>query len=377
MKIAFVYDAVYPWIKGGAEKRVYEIAKRLVERGHEVHWYGIGWWWPEKSQKDIEMDGIQLHGVCKPVDLYVDGRRSTKEAIDFAIHLFPVLIKEKYDIVDCQSFPYFSCFTSKLYAMIKGSTLFITWIEVWNDYWYEYLGKKGFFGKITEKMATKLTKNLIAISTKTRNDLGDIGVKQEILIAPVGIDMDAIHRIKPAKRSSDVIFVGRLIKNKNVDILIEAIHLVKEKIPQVKCVIIGDGPERNHLERLVSNLKIQNNVFFKGFVENHNEIISHMKSSKVFVLPSTREGFGIVVVEANACGLPAVVINHRMNAAVDIIDDNVNGFISDYSPEDLATKIISGITQKEYMSIDSIENARKYNWKKIVEDIENFYLRKG
>ena len=43
MKIAYVYDAVYPWIKGGAEKRVYEISKRLVERGHEVHWFGLKW----------------------------------------------------------------------------------------------------------------------------------------------------------------------------------------------------------------------------------------------------------------------------------------------------------------------------------------------
>ena len=43
MKIAYVYDAVYPWIKGGAEKRVYEISRRLVERGHEVHWFGLKW----------------------------------------------------------------------------------------------------------------------------------------------------------------------------------------------------------------------------------------------------------------------------------------------------------------------------------------------
>ena len=78
MKIAFVYDAIYPWMKGGGEKRVYELAHRLVLRGHDVHWYGIGWWWPEKGQKDIELDGIHLHGVCKPVKLYVDGKNPPK-----------------------------------------------------------------------------------------------------------------------------------------------------------------------------------------------------------------------------------------------------------------------------------------------------------
>ncbi|MHC1566644.1 MAG: hypothetical protein ACXQTD_02665 [Candidatus Syntropharchaeia archaeon] len=44
MKLAYIYDAVYPWIKGGAEKRIYEISKRLAERWHEVHWYGLKWW---------------------------------------------------------------------------------------------------------------------------------------------------------------------------------------------------------------------------------------------------------------------------------------------------------------------------------------------
>jgi len=94
MKIAFIYDAVYPWVKGGAEKRVYELAKRLALRGHEVHWYSIGWWWTEQGQKDITMDGIHLHGVSKPIKLYSDSRRSMKEAIIFMIKLFYPHMKE-------------------------------------------------------------------------------------------------------------------------------------------------------------------------------------------------------------------------------------------------------------------------------------------
>ena len=60
MKIAFIYDAVYPWVKGGAEKRVYELAKRLALRGHEVHWYSIGWWWTENDHTDIVMESLIL-----------------------------------------------------------------------------------------------------------------------------------------------------------------------------------------------------------------------------------------------------------------------------------------------------------------------------
>ena len=60
-------------------------------------------------------------------------------------------------------------------------------------------------------------------------------------------------------------------------------------------------------------------------MENYDDLIGYMKSSKVFVLPSTREGFGIVVIEANACGFPVVVVNHKMNAATDLVVDGING----------------------------------------------------
>ena len=124
MKIAFIYDAVYPWVKGGAEKRVYELAKRLAQRGHEVHWYSIGWWWPEQGQKDITMDGIILHGVSKPIELYSDDRRSIKEAILFSLKLFKPLWKESFDVVDCQGFPFFSCFIARIHSIVGKSNTF-------------------------------------------------------------------------------------------------------------------------------------------------------------------------------------------------------------------------------------------------------------
>jgi len=63
MRIAYVYDAVYPWIKGGAERRVYELSQRLARRGHEVHCYGARWW---EGERHIKLGGVWHHGVCPP-----------------------------------------------------------------------------------------------------------------------------------------------------------------------------------------------------------------------------------------------------------------------------------------------------------------------
>ena len=87
MKIAYVYDAVYPWVKGGAEKRIYEISRRLAARGHEVHCYGMKYW---PGQDDIEAEGVHLHGICPPRPLYCNGKRSITQAAYFAGRLLAI-----------------------------------------------------------------------------------------------------------------------------------------------------------------------------------------------------------------------------------------------------------------------------------------------
>jgi len=374
MKIAYIYDAVYPWIKGGAEKRIYEISRRLADRGHEVHWYGIGWWFGDCNSKTIEHDGIILHGVCKPMQLYVDGRRSIKEAIYFARKLLPKLIKEKFDVIDCQEFPYFPCFSAKVHSLFRRIPLVITWHEIWDKYWFEYLGKKGLFGWIAERITAKLTNKNVAVSERTKKDLESLGVKN-VEVIHNGIDFKKIESVKPSEEESDIVFAGRLIKDKNVDVLIKAISLIKRDIPDIKCIIIGDGPEKKKLMNLANELKVENNVKFVGFLENHDDVVAYMKSSKVFVLPSTREGFGIVALEANACGLPVVTVNHRMNAACDFINNGENGYICELSAEDIAKKVLIGLEMGNIMKRKCIENAIKYDWSNMVDLTESFYER--
>ena len=219
-------------------------------------------------------------------------------------------------MVDCQGFPFFSCFTAKIHSGLGRSKLIITLHEVWGDYWYTYLGKPGIFGKIIERTMLSLTNNIITVSSKTQKDLKKIKKSERSVVIPNGIDFNHIKEIKPSNQESTIIYAGRLIKEKNVDVLILSLVIVKEKIPDFTCLIIGDGPERLKLEKLALDLQLNDNIIFKGFMENYDDMIGYMKSSKVLVLPSTREGFGMVVIEANACGIPVVTVNHPMNAAV-------------------------------------------------------------
>jgi glycosyltransferase involved in cell wall biosynthesis len=373
MKIAFIYDAVYPWIKGGAEKRIYQLAKGLADKGHDVHWYGVGWWWPESGKKDIELEGIKLHGVCKPVELYQDDRRSIKEAIYFALMLLFKLRAGKYDIIDCQGFPFFSCFSAKFKTFFGRSTLVITLHEVWNDYWYEYLGRAGLFGKLTEKLMVRLTDKIITVSEKTKSDLWNIKPSEEAVVIPNGIDLEEINRIEPSPSKSDIIFVGRLIKEKKADLLIKSLTTAKNTFPDIKCTIVGEGPEKDHLEKLTNELGLKDNVIFTGFLEDYQDVIAHMKSSKVLALPSVREGFGMVVMEANACGVPVVVVDHPMNAAKNLIVEGENGFIADILEDSLSNKIVEAIESKEKLVKSSKEFAKDYDWANIITQLEVTY----
>jgi glycosyltransferase involved in cell wall biosynthesis len=373
MKIAYVYDAVYPWIKGGAEKRIYEISKRLVERGHEVHWFGIKWW---EGDKTIEQNGIFLHGVCGPRDLYVDGRRSIKEGLYFGIKTLTEL-KGDFDVIDCQEFPYFSCFSAKMRSLLKKSELVITWYEIWGDYWFEYLGKKGFFGWGVERMTAKIPHLAIPISEKIKEDLKSLGVSEEIMrVIPNGVDFYKIEKAEQNSEDFDVIYVGRLISHKNVDVLLKAISEVKEEIPDIKCGIIGDGPEKRNLIRLSKKLGLDNNIVFFGFIERDEDVYSYMKASKIFVLPSMREGFPNTILEANSCGLPAIIVKGEKNAAVDVVEDGRNGFICDLSPKDIANNIINFLqdeSKRRKKRDISKANAKKYDWSIIVKKIEGVY----
>lgn len=359
MRIAYVYDAVYPWIKGGAERRVYELSQRLARRGHDVHCYGARWWGGERK---IKLGDVWHHGVCPPHPLYNKDKRSVRQALLFSLGVLRNL-EGGFDVIDCQEFPYLSCFSARLRS--GGASFFITWHEIWGDYWREYLGASGYLGMAVERAAAMLTGNNVAVSEMTRRELLKLGA--ESIVVPNGIDFSHIQSIRPADSEHDLVFAGRLIAHKNLHMLLEAIALLSD----VSLLIIGEGPEAPRLHALARSLCVNDRVRFSGFLR-YEDTIALIKSSRAFVLPSTREGFGMAALEAMACGVPVVTVRHRMNAACDLLTPET-GVISELSPASIAESIQAALDLSRTAGQKCMEIAKRYDWDVICREIERVY----
>lgn len=370
LRIAFVYDAVYPEISGGVEKRIWEVSRRLVKRGHEVHLFGMHVWTGEKT---IVREGVIHHGICRSLPLYRKGKRRIFQALLFGWATFFALARERFDVVDCQQFPYPSAFTAALSCKISGSPFLITWHEVWGDYWYDYLGLPGAGGKVLERFLARYPVPAVAVSETTRKGLISLSGRQDSVIIPNGIDPAEIDATPRSPVISDIVFAGRLIREKHVDVLIEAVRMLREEDQDLTCVIIGDGPEREHLERLVEEAGLVNTVTLTGTLPRFEDVVGYMKSSRVFILPSTREGFGMAALEALGCGLPVITIDHPANAARFLITEGC-GAVCSLDPRDLAATIEKVLDQGKGGYYSRLR-AQEFDWEKIVDLIEGHYGR--
>jgi glycosyltransferase involved in cell wall biosynthesis len=368
MRIAYVYDAVHPWQTGGVQRRVHELSRRLADE-HDVHWYGLKYW---DGPETREREGVTLHGVIDAVDLYVErhDRRSITEALRFGASLIGPLLRDEYDVIDCQAFPYFSAFPSKLQSVVHDTTFLMTWHEVWGAYWHEYLGKLGVCGNLVEQTVSRLPDLSLSVSDRTRRDLQRLGVS-DVRVVPNGISMEEVATAPEATQPVDIFYAGRLTPYKNVDLLLEAVARLAEGDPEIVCVIVGDGPRRSTLESLTSTLGIDSNVRFLGFLDEYERVLGYMKAAEAFVLPSQREGFGISVLESLACGTPSVTVAYPRNAAVELVEDGSTGVVCEPTPSALARSIRTA--RAELSSADCIASGRRYRWDRIADQMEQVY----
>jgi glycosyltransferase involved in cell wall biosynthesis len=375
LKIAIVSDAIYPYNKGGKEKRIYEISTRLARKGHNVTIYCMKWWEGPDTKID---EGVRLKAISPYFSLYSGERRSIKEALLFSLYSLK-LVKEDFDIIDVDHMPHLLLFSTKLVALLKRKKLHVIWNEVWGtSYWIQYMGPSGVVAALIERITAMLPDKFTAVSEYTARELTTkLKVPpRKITVIPNGISIDELESIVPATSRSDVIFVGRLLSNKNVDVLIQSIALLKIKYPEIRCTIVGKGPERSKLIEIAQENDLLENVEFIEFIEDHNQLYALMKSSGVFAFPSTREGFGIVVLEANGCGLPVITTDYHQNAARYLIKEGLNGTVISLSKENLANAIDEYMLTKPdpigYMSF-----LQQYDWDNLAQSVEDMYTVKS
>jgi len=370
MRVAFVSNVIYPFVTGGAEKRIHEIATRLTERGHEVTIYGRYYW---DGPKETTHEGITLRAVSPERDLYTGdgGRRSITEALEFSKDVVRPLRRniDDHDVVVASVFPYFPVLAAEIATFRTGTPLVTTWHEVWGDYWHDYLGNLAPFGKLTEHLTARVPQYAIAVSGITADRLATIGPSRDrIEIVPNGIDYERIRTTDPASDGFDVLFAGRLIPDKRVDVLLDAFD--RAAPPNTTLGIIGDGPARESLEAHAEILDTSDQITFLGFLEEYNDVLAHMRVADVFASPSTREGFGITYAEAMAAGCVVIGADHPDSAADEVIGDA--GFVSDPTVEALAT-ILDRVLNGYRPTANPAEHARKYDWDTVTEQAQAAY----
>lgn len=373
MNLAFVSNVVYPFVTGGAEKRIYELGIRLAERGHDVTIYGRHFW---DGPKEITYEGMTFRAVAPETDLYEENRRSITEAIDFAARLVPTFRKQlkqdDHDLIVANVFPYFPILSVKLTTLGTNTPLVTTWHEVWGDYWDEYLGNLAPFGKIVEHITARTPQHAIAISEITAERLSGIGSDQkDIEIVPNGIDVEQIENAPLPNQGYDVLFAGRLIEHKNVDVLLNVFDLLAEEY-NVTLGIIGDGPEKGQLERQCEQLDNADRVEFLGFFDKYEDVLGHMRAANVFCSPSTREGFGLTFAEAMAANCTVIAADHPDSAADEVIADA--GFLTEATVPDL-TDTLRQTLEGARPEQDPRERAQQYDWDSVADQAERAYQR--
>jgi glycosyltransferase involved in cell wall biosynthesis len=322
--VALVSDAIYPYFLGGKELRYHEFSWRLSRRA-DVHVFTMKWWDGPSLRRERD---VTFHAVSKLHAMYAGDRRSFSEALLFALGCLR-LLWFRFDLIDADQFPNFHILTLRLVTWLKRKPLTVTWHEVWGrQYWREYLGWLGDVAWLVEWLTMCAPDHLIAASEQTADRLREIlGDRASISVVPNGIDLDVIRNSYPDAAKVDLVVVGRLLPHKNMDVLLDSVALLRGSGLPVTCRIIGDGPQREALHAQAVRLGIEDVIDFRHEVWEQKDVYALMKAARVAVFPSTREGFGIAVLEAIACGLPVVTTSAPDNLAQHLVLRSATGVV--------------------------------------------------
>ena len=218
---------------------------------------------------------------------------------------------------------------------------------------------------------------IICISKYVKSYLINKGFdNQKLHVIYNGINIDKYKVARFDVNENIITTIGRIDKQKGIDTLIKSFSKFLEIFPKSKLNIIGEGPLKDEYIFLAKKLNIYDNINFTGLISSE-EVIEHLRKTDLFVLASRWEGFGMVLIEANAIGIP--VIATKVEAIPEIIKDGYNGFlISPNSPIEILEKMKELIESKDLrkdMGQNGIHNVlNKFSLDKMVTNTQNLYI---
>ena len=340
-------DIKHPYA-GGAEVNIHEQAKRWVKDRHEVIQFSPKF----KNSKDKELvDGVNI--------IRAGGRFSIYLIVPF-YYLFK-LRKETDVIIDIENgIPFFSPLFSR-----KPKICIMHHVHQ-NVFFKELPFFIAWFPYLLERYGVRIVyrhTNFVAVSKTTKEEMENLlGIESKnIQIVYNGINHNEFITDVTKTEYPSILYFGRLMKYKRIDLLIEIFKEVLKKIPNAKLHIAGSGIVENELKSYSCNIGIAENVIFHGFVDE-NKKKDLLKSSWVFVNPSSMEGWGVTVIEANAVSVPSISFN--VPGLREAIRNNETGFIVNNKKE-MINKLILLLTNKnlrEKLGRNALLWSRKFSW---------------
>ncbi len=345
-------DITHPW-SGGAEVYVHEIGKRLVEKGH-----------------DLTLFCGEYPG-CEKLST-IDGIKIIRNGGQYSIYLYAPIaylskMRKKYDlIIDCENgIPFFTPLFVQKPKICVMHHVHKDIFSIEKPFYIAWLGN--FLEEYLMPLVYRHTE-FIAVSPSTEKEMIEIGIdKEKIKMIFNGMNGQFVPDLSK-KKDNLIVYVGRIKRYKQVDHLIKAFRIVKDKIPDSELVIAGRG-DFSEIKKLSDEL----NLGIKLYGEiSENEKLDLLQKAKVFVTTSIKEGWGISVIEANRCGTPAIA--YDVSGLRDSIRNNETGLLVKHGDiEDLAKSIIKIIEDDnlhKFLSNNALSWSKTFDWNKSAKEFE-------
>jgi glycosyltransferase involved in cell wall biosynthesis len=197
----------------------------------------------------------------------------------------------------------------------------------------------------------------VTVSNSTRDELQKFGINK-ICVVPQGLGNEPLEKVPPKEDVPTFLFVGLLKKANRADECIRAFEIIESEMPEARLWVVGRGAQRKKLEAMAKGLNLE----FCGYVDEARKV-ELMQRAHAMLVPGIREGWGMVITEANACGTPAIA--YDIAGYRDAIRDGETGLLTEATPEALARAAIGFARDTDLqrqMSESALSWSNQFSW---------------